>query len=87
MVQVGKQIGSAYNSDHKDFAPRFGFAWDVNGKGTTVIRGGGGLSYEFVNWQSFLAFNNSFGLPSVPTGAIIDGTGKVLPEARLPPGT
>jgi hypothetical protein len=74
MVQVGKQISSPYNADHKNFAPRFGFAWDTNGKGTTVIRGGGGLVYETVNWQSFLAFNNSFGLPSVPTGAIISGT-------------
>jgi hypothetical protein len=75
MVQAGKQIGSIYNPDRKDFAPRFGLAWDVNGKGNTVIRGGGGLMYETVNWQSFLAFNNSFGLPSVPTGAIIDAAG------------
>jgi hypothetical protein len=75
MVQVGKQISSAYNPDHKNFAPRFGFAWDANGRGTTVIRGGGGLVYETVNWQSFIAFNNSFGLPSVPTGAIIDAAG------------
>jgi hypothetical protein len=74
MVQVGKQISAPYNSDHKDFAPRFGFAWDVTGKGSTVIRGGGSLIYEYVNWQSFMAFNNSFGLPSVPTGAIISGT-------------
>jgi hypothetical protein len=75
MVQVGKQISSAYNPDHKNFAPRFGFAWDTRGNGSTVIRGGGGLVYETVNWQSFIAFNNSFGLPSVPTGAIIDAAG------------
>ena len=75
MVQVGKQISSAYNSDHKNFAPRAGFAWDINGKGTTVVRAGGGLVYETINWESFLAFNNSFGLSSVPTGAIIDAAG------------
>ena len=75
MVQVGKQISSPYNSDHTNFAPRAGFAWDTNGKGTTVLRAGGGLVYETINWESFLAFNNSFGLPSVPTGAIIDAAG------------
>jgi|HubBroStandDraft_1064217.scaffolds.fasta_scaffold09136_1 hypothetical protein len=75
MVQVGKQISSVYNPDHTNFAPRFGFAWDTRGNGSTVIRGGGGLVYETVNWQSFIAFNNSFGLPSVPTGAIIDAAG------------
>jgi len=79
IVQVGKQISSAYNSDPKNVAPRFGFAWDMSGNGNTVIRGGGGLIYEVVNWQSFLAFNNSFGLPSVPTGAIISGTGTANP--------
>ena len=75
MVQVGKQISSPYNADRKNFAPRFGFAWDMTGKGSTVVRGGAGLVYETVNWQSFIAFNNSFGLPSVPTGAIIDDAG------------
>jgi hypothetical protein len=75
LVQVGKQISGPYNPDYKNFAPRFGFAWDVSGKGSTVVRGGGSLIYETVNWQSFLAFNNSFGLPSVPTGAIIDAAG------------
>jgi len=73
LVQVGKQISNVYNPDHKNFAPRVGFAWDVSGNGRTVVRGGAGLTYETVNWQSFIAFNNSFGLGSVPTGANLDG--------------
>jgi hypothetical protein len=75
MVQVGHQISSLYNPDHKNFGPRAGFAWDIAGNGRTVLRGGGGLIYETVNWQSFIAFNNAFGPGSVPTGAPIDAAG------------
>ncbi|MBZ5613451.1 MAG: TonB-dependent receptor [Acidobacteriia bacterium] len=76
LVQVNtgaNKISSLYKPDHKNFAPRFGFAWDTNGKGTTVIRGGAGLVYETVNWQSFIAFNNAFGPGSVPTAGIVPG--------------
>jgi hypothetical protein len=73
-VQTGTgQIPSLYNPDHKNFAPRFGFAWDTNGKGSTVLRGGVGLTYETINWQSFIAFNNAFGPGSVPTAGIVPG--------------
>jgi hypothetical protein len=75
LVQVGHQISSLYNPDHKNFGPRAGFAWDIGGNGRTVLRGGGGLIYETVNWQSFVAFNNAFGPGSVPTGAPIDAAG------------
>lgn len=75
MVQVGHQISSLYQPDHKNFGPRAGFAWDIFGNGRTVLRGGGGLIYETVNWQSFVAFNNAFGPGSVPTGAPIDAGG------------
>jgi hypothetical protein len=75
LVQVGHQISSLYNPDHSNFGPRFGFAWDIGGNGRTVLRGGGGLIYETVNWQSFVAFNNAFGPGSVPTGAPIDAAG------------
>ncbi|HEV3308013.1 MAG TPA: carboxypeptidase regulatory-like domain-containing protein [Candidatus Sulfotelmatobacter sp.] len=75
MVQVGHQISNLYNPDHTNFGPRLGFAWDVSGNGRTVLRGGGGLIYETVNWQSFIAFNNAFGPGSVPTGAAIDAAG------------
>ena len=78
LVQVNtgtNRISSLYKPDHKNFSPHVGFAWDTFGNGKTVLRGGFGLTYETVNWQSFIAFNNAFGPGSVPTGAIIDKTG------------
>ena len=40
-------------SDHKDFAPRFGFAWapgsSANGRQKTVVRGGFGLFYDRIS--------------------------------------
>jgi hypothetical protein len=76
LIQVGEPgVSGPYNPDHKNFAPRLGFAWDVTGKGNTVIRGGAGLVYETVNWEAMLAFNNAFGLGNVPTAATIDAAG------------
>jgi Carboxypeptidase regulatory-like domain/TonB dependent receptor len=66
-IQVGGKIGSPFNGDHDNFAPRLGVAWDPTGSGKTSIRAGGGLTYEVVNWEAYLAFNNTLGLPSIPT--------------------
>lgn len=42
-----------YFPDHKDFAPRFGFAWDPYGNGRTSIRGGAGLFFDTLNgWMA-----------------------------------
>ena len=38
---------SIFPKNWKDFAPRAGFAYNVNGKGTTVVRGAYGLFYGF----------------------------------------
>ena len=76
LIQEGQNgVGGVYNPDHKNFAPRLGFAWDVTGKGNTVLRGGATMMYETVNWEALLAFNNAFGLNNVPTGAIINAAG------------
>lgn len=73
LVQVGQQIHTPYNGDHHDFAPRVGMAWDIFGSGKTVLRAAFGLTYETVNWESFLAFNNVYGLGTIPTGGLLGG--------------
>jgi hypothetical protein len=76
LIQAGQNgVGGPYNPDRKNFAPRAGLVWDVFGNGRTVLRGGGGIMYETVNWESFLALNNSLGLATVPTGAQINSSG------------
>jgi hypothetical protein len=75
LIQAGMNgVSGPYNPDHKNFAPRLGFAWDITGKGNTVVRGGVGLVYETINWEAMLAFNNAFGLNNVPTAAIINAS-------------
>jgi len=44
-----------YEPDYNNFAPRIAFAWDVNGKGKTVVRGGWGMFYDAFAQDAFLA--------------------------------
>ncbi|PWU06379.1 MAG: hypothetical protein C5B51_12365 [Terriglobia bacterium] len=71
MVQVGKQVGSVYNGDHNNLAPRLGIAWDVRGNGKTVVRLGGGIYFEQGSYDALMALGNLLGLRTVPTGVAL----------------
>lgn len=84
LVQVGKQISSPYKPDHTQFAPRLGLAWDVTGKGTTVVRAGGGIVYDTISMETLLVQENvqnatTIGLATIPTGAPIVVKGGTTP--------
>ncbi len=51
-----------YDRDLNNFSPRMSFAWDLGGKGKTVVRGGLGLFYDLFSQDSFTGqiFWNSF---------------------------
>jgi len=101
MVQVGQQIKSLYKPDHRNFAPRLGLAWDLSGKGTTVIRAGAGIIFNtLLPMQTFTgvagnAVNVTGGVTTVPTGATIvvngvstPGTGTIaVSNVRVPGGS
>jgi hypothetical protein len=85
MVQVGKQISSLYNGDHTNFSPRVGLAWDITGKGTTVVRAGYSLVYSLLTMDAFLSQQNTQNAPTLGVGVI--PTGATIIDASCPPPT
>lgn len=67
--------GAVYTLPKDLFSPRLGVAWDVTGKGTTVVRLGGTYMYDFLVFQQLLP-----NLQAVPTGFAL-----VLPNGTLAP--
>src|SRR5581483_5918 len=87
-------VAQLYNKDYNNFAPRFGFAYDVTGKGRTVIRGGWGLFYDAFAQDVFIGhapYNCAFCPGAAYTGigpaAILAATGinPALPGGALDP--
>jgi len=90
MLFPGDLPRGLYDTDKNNFAPRFGFAWDVFGNGRTAVRGAYGLFYDTFNTDTIAQENPPFnggartfrnGLLSNPFGSI----GAVAPPAFIDP--
>ena len=80
LFQTGStQLPNVMNGDHKDFAPRVGFAWDLGGNGRTVLRGGAGVYYSQASFDAFMAVANLYGLRTIPTGVPLYANGSSTP--------
>ncbi len=75
VIQQG-QDGPLYKLDPWGFAPRFGLAWDVTGKGKTVVRTGFNIIYQNPTIQAFV----TPGMALVPTGISLSNGSTVLNE-------
>jgi hypothetical protein len=77
LEQVGQNgLKSAYNAYARDISPRFGVAWDVTGKGTTVVRAGGGVYYDNAISGQFIGLQGNLpasqiGIQAIPTGSVL----------------
>ena len=55
LIQVGTPgYGKLYQPDYRNFAPRLSVAWDVRGRGKTVVRAGWGIFYDAFSQDIFL---------------------------------
>lgn len=85
MLFVGDLPRGLYETDKNNFAPRFGFAWDVFGDGKTAVRGAWGLFYDTVNTDSIAQENPPFaGSTSYFNGRLSDPVAGRTPPPVFP---
>lgn len=81
---VSLNLGLRYDNQRQtpgskdDISPRAGFAWDVDGNGTTVVRGGVGRFYSYVPISVDLAHQQTGVVTLYPNITISDVSSPVL---------
>jgi hypothetical protein len=76
LVRVGDQgLSALYEPDHNNFGPRLGFAYDLTGKGRTILRGGYGVYFDTPSQDYFLLQGFQNGGPGSPATNPLPGLG------------
>jgi len=78
LVPVGAVgLDRLYEPDYNNFAPRFGFAYDLTGRGRTILRGAYGLYYDTPSQDYFLLQGFQNGGPGSPALNPLPGLGVI----------
>src|SRR5215470_14927419 len=76
LVRVGDPgLSRLYEPDNNNFAPRFGFAYDLTGRSRTILRGEYGLYYDTPSQDYFLLQGFQNGGPGSPALNPLPGLG------------
>src|SRR5262245_10132373 len=76
LIRVGEPgLSRLYEPDYNNFAPRFGFAYDLTGRNRTILRGGYGLYYDTPSQDYFLLQGFQNGGPGSPALNPLPGLG------------
>jgi hypothetical protein len=79
----GFPTGTGYHSNLWNFAPRLGFAWDVNGDGRTSVRASAGIFYDR---PTAIYFRNTATVPPWTTRTDLQNVDLADPWANYPGG-
>jgi hypothetical protein len=75
---VGPGLGNKVHEPSANFGPQAGVAWDVTGKGNTVVRAGAGIYYENNVWNNVL-----FDRPVRLSQGLFFGTAEICPSTSI----